>query len=291
MTYEQIRVLHAIVTEGSFRAAAKKLHKSQPAISNMIKKLEHELEVKLISREGYRPQLTAEGEVFYGKSLLVLNKMNELSSLAKRLSKHEETVITIAVNAICPLKGVLQSLKEIEVQYPATQVKLLTEQMGGAMERLFESNANLIISTQTNIDTSVMEAIPYRTVEIIPVAHNKYPPAQDKNLKSASDMKPFVQVIVSDSSQSRSKQTLDVLPDNRRWYVTDFAAKKEILMNGMGWGGLPEYMIKQELKSGELIRLYVSDFDIRQSQLYLIRRTDKPTGIVAQAIWQQFVSE
>jgi len=291
VTYEQIRVLHAIVTEGSFRAAAKKLHKSQPAISNMIKKLEHELEVKLISREGYRPQLTAEGEVFYGKSLLVLNKMNELSSLAKRLSKHEETVITIAVNAICPLKGVLQSLKEIEVQYPATQVKLLTEQMGGAMERLFESNANLIISTQTNIDTSVMEAIPYRTVEIIPVAHNKYPPAQDKNLKSASDMKPFVQVIVSDSSQSRSKQTLDVLPDNRRWYVTDFAAKKEILMNGMGWGGLPEYMIKQELKSGELIRLYVSDFDIRQSQLYLIRRTDKPTGIVAQAIWQQFVSE
>ena len=101
-------------------------------------------------------------------------------------------------------------------------------------------------------------------------------------------MKPFVQVIVSDSSQSRSKQTLDVLPDNRRWYVTDLAAKKEILMSGMGWGGLPEYMIKQELESGELVRIYVSDFDIRQSQLYLIRRTDKPTGIVTQAIWQHF---
>ncbi len=114
MTYEQIRVLHAIVTEGSFRAAAKKLYKSQPAISNMIKNLEHELEVEFISREDYRPKLTAEGEVFYEKSLMVLNKMNELSGLAKRLSKHEETVVTIAVNAICPLRDVLQSLKEIE---------------------------------------------------------------------------------------------------------------------------------------------------------------------------------
>jgi DNA-binding transcriptional LysR family regulator len=219
---------------------------------------------------------------------MVLNKMNELSGLAKRLSKHEETVVTFAVNAICPLRDVLQLLKDIETQYPATQVKLLTEQLGGAMERLFESKANLIISTQTNIDTSVMEAIPYRTVKIIPVAHNKYPPAQDKRLKSVSHMKPFVQVIVSDSSQSRSKHTLDVLPDNRRWYVTDLTAKKEIIMSGMGWGGLPEYMIKQELESGELVRIYVSDFDIRQSQLYLIRRTDKPTGIVTQAIWQHF---
>ena len=90
MTYEQIKVLHAIVTEGSFRAAAEKLYKSQPAISNMMKKLEHELGVLLISRDNYRPQLTSEGEIFYEKALLVLEQMNELSGLAKSLSKHHD---------------------------------------------------------------------------------------------------------------------------------------------------------------------------------------------------------
>ena len=291
MTYEQIRVLNAIVTEGSFRAAAEKLYKSQPAISNMMKKLEHELEVKLISRDNYRPQLTAQGVVFYEKALLVLEKMNELSGLAKRLSRHQESAITIAVNAICPLQDILITLKNIESQYSATRIKLLTEQMGGAMERLFESNADMIISTQTDIDSSVMEATPYRTVEIIPVAHKDYPPVQNNRLKSSNEMKPYVQVIVSDSSQLRDKQTLDVMPDNRRWYVSDFAAKKEVLMNGMGWGGLPEHLVKKELESGELVRLYISGFDIRHSQLYLVRRTDKPIGIVAQAIWQQFVTK
>ena len=288
MTFEQIRVLHAIVTEGSFRAAAGKLHKSQPAVSNMIKNLEHELAVQLLSREKYRPVLTAEGAIFYEKALQVLEQMNELAGLAKRLSKHEESIVTLAVNAVCPLRPVLQTLKEVQSRYIATQIKLSTEQMGGAMERLFESNADLIISTQTDIDTSIMEAKPYKTVEIIPVAHRDYPPARSDALKSISDMQPFVQVVVADSSQSRSKQTLDVMPHSRRWVVTDFASKKEIILNGMGWGGLPEYMVRQELAGGELVRLSVSGFDIRHSQLYLIRRMDKPVGVVSQAIWQAF---
>jgi DNA-binding transcriptional LysR family regulator len=289
MTYEQIRVLHAIVTEGSFRAAAEKLFKSQPAVSNMIKKLEHELEIQLLSREKYRPVLTEEGAIFYEKALQVLEQMNELAGLAKRLSKHEESIVTIAVNAVCPLRTILQTLKEVQSRYIATQIKLSSEQMGGAMERLFESNADIIISTQTDIDTSIMEAKPYKTVEIIPVAHRDYPPAQSETLKSIYDMKPFVQVIVSDSSQSRSKQTMDVMPNIRRWVVTDFASKKEIILSGMGWGGLPEYMVRQELASGELVRLYVSGFDIRHSELYLIRRRDNPVGVVSQAIWQAFV--
>ena len=288
MTFEQIRVLHAIVTEGSFRAAAGKLYKSQPAVSNMIKNLEHELAVQLLSREKYRPVLTAEGAIFYEKALQVLEQMNELAGLAKRLSKHEESIVTLAVNAVCPLRPVLQTLKEVQSRYIATQIKLSTEQMGGAMERLFESNADLIISTQTDIDTSIMEAKPYKTVEIIPVAHRDYPPARSDALKSISDMQPFVQVVVADSSQSRSKQTLDVMPHSRRWVVTDFASKKEIILNGMGWGGLPEYMVRQELAGGELVRLSVSGFDIRHSQLYLIRRMDKPVGVVSQAIWQAF---
>jgi DNA-binding transcriptional LysR family regulator len=254
----------------------------------MIKNLEHELSVQLLSREKYRPVLTAEGAIFYEKALQVLEQMNELAGLAKRLSKHEESIVTLAVNAVCPLRPVLQTLKEVQSLYIATQIKLSTEQMGGAMEQLFESNADLIISTQTDIDTSIMEAKPYKTVEIIPVAHRDYPPARSDALKSISDMQPFVQVVVADSSQSRSKQTLDVMPHSRRWVVTDFASKKEIILNGMGWGGLPEYMVRQELAGGELVRLSVSGFDIRHSQLYLIRRMDKPVGVVSQAIWQAF---
>ena len=54
----------------------------------------------------------------------------------------------------------------------------------------------------------------------------------------------------------------------------------------MGWGGLQANLVKQERASGELVRLCVSGFDIRHSQLYLVRRIDKPVGVVSNAIWQ-----
>ena len=170
--------------------------------------------------------------------------------------------------------------------YPATQIRLNIEQLGGTIERLYDDEADLIISTNTDVSPDIMEAVPYADVKIIPVAAFDFPLAQSEKMLSAEDVRPYVQVIVVDSSHVRDKQTLDVVPDNRRWMVTDFSTKKEIIMAGMGWGGMPEHLIAEELKVGALKRLYISQFDIRHSQQYLVRRTDRPTGVVAQAIWK-----
>lgn len=291
MTYEQLRVLHAVVTEGTFRAAAEKLFKSQPAISTMIKNLEAELGIVLFSREGYRPVLTEAGRVFYERSLTVLQQTHQLASFVKRLSKSEEPLVTLSINAVCPLPPVLTTLKSIEQNYPETQIRLTTEHMGGAMERLFGEHSDLIITTQTDIDLDLMEAEAYQSINIIPVAHHSHALVGQLGILSRNDIKPYAQVIVTDSSQSRTKQSLDVLPQNRRWYVTDFAAKKDIIMAGMGWGGMPEHLISAELKAGELVRVHVDGFDVRNSQQYLIRRTDKPIGTVASAIWQALAPE
>ncbi|MGB0452911.1 MAG: helix-turn-helix domain-containing protein [Bacteriovoracaceae bacterium] len=39
MTLDQIEMIEAIINEGSYQAAAKKLSKSQPSLSNGVKKL------------------------------------------------------------------------------------------------------------------------------------------------------------------------------------------------------------------------------------------------------------
>lgn len=286
MTYEQLRVLQAVVTEGTFRKASKKIHKSQPALSVMIKNLEEECGVKLFSRDQYRPVLTSEGTVFYEKAVLALAQMNELLGLAYRLAKEEEPLVRIAFNAICPLPALLGTLKKIDDQYPVTQLRVSTESMGGAIERLSEGKSDIVVTTQTDLQGDIMEAFPLMSVSILPVGHCSYEPAKSKKLNSAMIMRNFVQVIVADSSQSKKKQTLDVLPGGKHWIVTDFAAKKDIIMAGMGWGGLPEYLIHKELKRGVLVQLNVEGFEVRHAQLYAIRRTDKPVGIVADALWK-----
>lgn len=286
MTFEQLRVLHAIVSEGTFRRAAKTLFKSQPALSTMMKNLEAEVGFELLARNQYRPSLTAQGQVFYEKALLVLNQMVQLTTLSKHITRQEEPLVRIAINAVCPLNALLNTLKNIEEIYPTTQLDVATESMGGAIELLIDDEADIVITTQAGMEASTMEAVPLMVVRILQVAHRDYPPAAHGKINAAADIRSYVQMIVTDSSQHLSKQSLDVLQGAKHWRVTDFAANKEIILSGMAWGGMPEHLIKDELASGELVPIHVEGIEPRLAQLYLIRRTDKPVGVVSDALWE-----
>ena len=83
----QLRDIHYVLAaadEGSFSKAAVKVHVSQPALSQLIQRLEDELGVKLFVRKSNRVTLTPAGKIFYedGKVILALSdqlihKMNE----------------------------------------------------------------------------------------------------------------------------------------------------------------------------------------------------------------------
>ena len=285
MTHEQLLVLQAIVTQGTFRGAAERLHKSQSAISHTLKKLENEIGIVLLSREEYRPTLTAAGNVFYRQATRVLHQMQQLNSTAKNLSASQEAEVFLAVTATYPIKPLLEIIGEAGQSYPTTHIRLSTESMGGPIERLLRDDADIIIATMDGVPADQVEAIPFSTVTIIPVAHPEFEPACSNDMKTINEMQSYIQVIVAGSSSPAFSQSRDLLPGGLRWTVSDFSSKKEILLAKIGWGGMPEHLIKEELKRGELIALNVEGYPPRHSQLYQIRRRDQQPGIVAQAIW------
>lgn len=290
MTYEQLVVLNAIVTEGTFRAAADRLSKSQSAVSHMLKKLENEVDIVLLSRETYRPKLTPAGEAFYRQATRVLQQMQQLHGTAKSLSTNQEAELLLVASATCPLQPLLGIVGEIAKNYPETHIRFSTESMGGPIERLLRDDADIIIATLDGVPSDQVEAVPYTKVSILPVAHPDFEPAQSSRLKTTTEMQSFVQVIVAGSSSDSFSQTRDLLPGGHRWTVSDFSAKKEIILAKMGWGGIPEHLIKDELDRGELTILNVEGFPPRQSHVYQIRRRDRDTGIVGQIIWERLIS-
>ena len=287
MTYEQLVVLHAIVTEGTFRGAAERLNKSQSAISHMLKKLETEIDISLLSREEYRPTLTAAGEVFYRQATRVMQQMKELGTIAKNLSAKQEPEVFLAVTATFPLKPVLDIIGAIKEKYPATHIRLSRESMGGPIERLLRNDADIIIATMDAVPVEQVEALSFAQITIGPVAHPDFEPARSSHMKSISEMQSYTQVVVADSSSGEFAQSRDLLPGGLRWTVSDFAAKKEILLANLGWGGIPTHMIDDELAQGKLVALNIEGYQRRQSHLFQIRKRDNEVGIVAQSIWQQ----
>ena len=65
ITVDQLKVLEAIAEEKSLRAAAIRLHKTQPALSHSIKQLEVQLGLELFTRDSYRLRLTSTGKSIY----------------------------------------------------------------------------------------------------------------------------------------------------------------------------------------------------------------------------------
>ena len=112
MTLEQLLSFDAIVKQGSFKAAADFLHKSQPSISMAIKKLEDKYQIKLFSRDMYRPSLTNDGRLFYEKVKLLLREFIELDALALQMGQGIESGIRVSMDAISPVPLVLKFLKD-----------------------------------------------------------------------------------------------------------------------------------------------------------------------------------
>ena len=58
VTIHQLQCFDAVVSEGTFQAAADKLLRAQPSVSLAVKNLEAQLKVNLLDRSGYRVSLT-----------------------------------------------------------------------------------------------------------------------------------------------------------------------------------------------------------------------------------------
>ena len=76
-TLDQLRILRAIVSEGSFKKAADSLYVTQPAVSLQIQNLEKQLEVALFDRGGRKAQLTEAGHLLLSYCDRILSQCHE----------------------------------------------------------------------------------------------------------------------------------------------------------------------------------------------------------------------
>jgi len=61
LTLDQIQVFLAVVEEGGFAKAARKLNRAQSAVTYGVQKLEAQIGMEVFDRAGYRPALTEAG--------------------------------------------------------------------------------------------------------------------------------------------------------------------------------------------------------------------------------------
>jgi DNA-binding transcriptional LysR family regulator len=291
MTLDQLVALDAIVASGTFRGAADRLNKAQSAVSHQIKKLEDELGFDLFLRDAYRPKLSPEGEVFFREVTRVLEQVHGLKTVAAGLRSEQEPMISIAMTATMSLDPILNILGDVGRAFPGTHIKLVTEMMGGPLARLMKGDADLIIAGLDGVPIDEVETLLVGSITIQPVASPGFPAADRSGVKSRREMQSYTQIIVSGTGGKDYDQSRDLLSGGQRWTVSDFQAKKSIIKAGLGWGGIPEHLMPAELAAGELVPLAVEGYPPRHTEIFAIRRRDRPMGKVMSSIWERLAEK
>ena len=96
MTLSQLKTFLAVAEDGSVRAAAERLHVSQPSVSGSIAALSDEVGVALTERDGRGMKLSPAGEVFLPHAREALGLLEQGTRMAHSASAKEQATVRIA---------------------------------------------------------------------------------------------------------------------------------------------------------------------------------------------------
>ena len=75
------------------------------------------------------------------------------------------------------------------------------------------------------------------------------------------------------------------------WRLGDLGSKHMLLREGIGWGYMPEPMVREDIESGRLVRLHVPEYKDGFVRLHAIHRTDTPPGPAGSWLIDRFVAQ
>jgi DNA-binding transcriptional LysR family regulator len=289
ITLHQLLCFDAVVSEGGFQAAAAKLRRTHPSVFTAVKNLESQLGLGLFDREGYRVSLTDAGRSFHQRTRRFLGELEGLRNHATQLAMGHESELSVVIGDLCPLPEILGLLRRFFEDCSGTRLHLHFEAISGPWERLFDGEADLIIHHIDKSDPR-LDFIELLTVRIVPVVAPRFLAFPISDAITPEQMRDYVQCVIRDTATHSPPRDYYLIEGARSWTVSDQLMKKEIILQGMGWGHMPTFLIEAELRDRRLLPIAGKYLPGAKGELVAARRRSHPHGPVATRLWR-FIEE
>ncbi|MEV7583275.1 LysR family transcriptional regulator [Streptomyces erythrochromogenes] len=124
MEIHQLRYFAAIVDEGTFTAAAQRLHISQSGISTQVAKLEAELGQRLLDRSSRQIRLTAAGEAVLPLAKSALATCEAIAHTAAEFAEAVRGRVRLGMIMGCSIPAFLDAVADLGRTHPGIEVSL-----------------------------------------------------------------------------------------------------------------------------------------------------------------------
>jgi DNA-binding transcriptional LysR family regulator len=256
MDMHQLETFLAVVEEKGFSRAAKRLHRTQPAVSQVIRKLEGDLGEVLFERSARDGNLTAAGEVLCDYARRMLTLRAEATSAMEELKSLDRGRLLIAANEYTCLY-LLPILDRFRRLCPQIGVSIQRSLASRIPDELLERSVEIgVLSFRPEGDQ--FKSIAVYTDELALVVNPNHPLAHEKGV-TIEDLgaesfiahnvpSPLRRQVVSAFEKHKT-------PLNMGMELPSLEAVKRFVAMGNGVALVPGLTVGRELANGELVRV------------------------------------
>lgn len=273
VTLEQARAFDALAQQGTFVKAAEALRKRHTAVIYAMKSLEEQTGLVLLDRSGYRTKPTAEGARVLDACRRLLEAEEALVRSCHEMRTGWEPSLRVVFDGICSADPILQVVAALVREGAPTRVDVDVEFLAGVERTFREADADVMIAVLPVVDADL------RSFELPPIrarllAHRDHALVERGARPTAEELASHVLVTVRGSDARLQLPTVG-LEQRTRVRLSDFAAKKAALLSGVGFGWMPEHLVRAELRRGLLREIHWKEASVHvfRPRLYVRDRT------------------
>jgi DNA-binding transcriptional LysR family regulator len=277
VTLDQLRAFLTVVEEGSFSAAARKLQRVQSAISAAMSNLESQLGVTLWDRTTKIARLTDQGQAVLSATRRILMEVDALRRLTAGMALGVEASVSLCVDALFPLSVLVDLCAEFAREFPAVDLRVDTQVMSTVSALVLDGSASIGVVSPLGL-TQGLERKVIAPIRMIPVVGPQHPLASHAGPIPTKRLVDVIQIVLSERSGTGVADQAVLSP--RTWRVADLHTKHAMVRAGLGWGNLPEHLVREDLQQRKLVAIRPSAWGEDEHTLYLwaIYRSDTTFG-------------
>jgi DNA-binding transcriptional LysR family regulator len=283
MDINQLEVLIAVAGERGFSRAADKLHRTQPAVSQAIKRLEDEVGEPLFDRSSKDGTLTASGQILLKYAQQIINLRRDAKLAVKELKDLQRGKVTLGANEYTVMY-LLPVISIYRVRHPHIKIEVKRDLASRIPSEVLKRDVEIgIVSFRPN--DPALQTLAVATDELSLIVAPGHSLA-GKKIVSVRELgvETFIAHNVRSPYREKVVQTFEKhrTPLNISMELPTLEAIKRFVEQGIGVALVPRLAAQAEIERGQVVALTVREMRLER-KLYLIYRKGAKLSHAARA--------
>ncbi|HUQ32170.1 MAG TPA: LysR substrate-binding domain-containing protein [Pyrinomonadaceae bacterium] len=283
MDINQLEVLIAVANERGFSRAADKLYRTQPAISQAIRRLEEEVGEPLFDRSSKDGTLTASGQVLLKYAQQIINLRRDAKLAVKELKDLQRGKVTLGANEYTVMY-LLPVISVYRVRHPHIKIEVKRDLASRIPSEVLKRDVEIGIVSFHPPDPA-LQTVPVATDELalIVAPHHQLAGKKIVSVKELG-VESFIAHNVRSPYREKVVQTFEKhrTPLNISMELPTLEAIKRFVEQGMGVALVPRLAAQAEIDRKQVVAIPVREMRLER-RLYLIYRKGAKLSHAARA--------